>query len=51
MTVKMINDVMVIEAENEDETQTLKEWRERKKKKTGKWLEVRYYQSIKVLVI
>ena len=50
MTVEMINDVLGIEAENEDETQTLKEWRERKKK-PGRWLEVRYYQSIKVLVI
>ena len=51
MKAEFIDDIMVIKAEDEAETVALKEWRERKKLSKKRWLEVRYYNSIQVIII
>ena len=52
MKVKIQDGVLVIEAESEIETDSLKEWRKRKRTlNKEKWLEVRYFNSIKAIVI
>jgi hypothetical protein len=51
MTAEIIDETMVIKAENESETLKLKEWRKRRKQPKKRWLEVRYYPNIQVLVI
>ena len=50
MTAEIIDETMVIKAESEAETVALKEWRKRKEQ-SKRWLEVRYYPNIQVLVI
>jgi len=50
MKAEIIDETMVIEAESEVETTALKEWRKRRKQ-PKRWLEVRYYSNIQVIVI
>ena len=52
MTAEIVDGVMIIKAENEDETIALEKWRVRRTEQPkGKWLEAHYYNPIQVLVI
>ncbi len=54
MKVCLQDDTLIIESENTDENEELKEWRNRmenKPKSERKWFEVHYYNSLQILEI